>query len=70
MKVIGAAIAVIIVLASIASSDSLGSRGLIGGLLVAGITGLIFWIAGVLVTALGQFLRIGGHCRKHVTVSE
>jgi hypothetical protein len=57
VKVIGAAVAVIIVLAGIASSDSLGSHGLIGGLLIACIIGLIFWIAGVLVTALGQFLR-------------
>jgi hypothetical protein len=55
--VIGAVVAVMIVLAGIASLDSLGSRGLIGGLLIAGIIGLVFWIAGVLVTALGQFLR-------------
>jgi len=57
VKVIGAVVASIIVLAGIASSDSLGSSGLIGGLLIAGIIGLIFWIAGVFVTAQGQLLR-------------
>ena len=54
---IGAVVAVVIVLAGIASSDSLGSRALIAGLLLGGVVGFIFWIAGVLVTALGQFLR-------------
>ena len=57
VKVIGAVVAVVIVLAGIASSDSLGSRALIAGLLLGGVVGFIFWIAGVLVTALGQFLR-------------
>ena len=57
VKVTGAVVAVIIVLASIYLHDSLGSRELIGGLLIAGVIGLFFWIAGVLVTALGQFLR-------------
>lgn len=58
VKVIGAVVASIIALAGFASADGpLGSSALIGGLLIAAVTGFVFWIAGVLVTAQGQLLR-------------
>jgi len=57
VKVIGAVVAAIIAVAGLASSDQLGSRGLIGGLLLGAMVGLVFWIAGVFVTAQGQLLR-------------
>jgi hypothetical protein len=54
VKVIGAVVAAIIAIAGLAY---LGSGGLIGGLLLGAMAGLIFWIAGVFVTAQGQLLR-------------
>lgn len=66
VKAIGAVAAGLIVLASIASCMFLGSQpwgfgfvfpALFGGLLSAAMIGLIFWIAGVLITSWGYGLR-------------
>jgi hypothetical protein len=57
VKAIGVVVAVIIVVAGLASSGELGGRGLIGGLLLGAMVGLVFWIAGVFVVAVGQLLR-------------
>jgi len=57
VKVVGAVVAAIIAVGGLASSEQLGIRGLIGGLLLGAMVGLVFWIAGVFVTAQGQLLR-------------
>jgi hypothetical protein len=58
VKVTGALVALSIALAGFASADGpFGSSALIGGVLVAVITGFVFWIVGVFVTAQGQLLR-------------
>jgi hypothetical protein len=60
VKVVGALVATIVALLGFASGDGfLGVGGVIVGLLLAGIVGLLFWIAGVFVTAQGQLLRAG-----------
>ncbi len=57
VKAIGGVVAVIIAIGGLASSSELGSRGVIGGLLLGAMVGLVFWIAGVFVVGQGQLLR-------------
>jgi hypothetical protein len=60
IKVVGVVIAGIIVLGSISS----GSRGpfggggvVLGGIFLAAVVGILFWVCGVMVAAQGQILR-------------
>jgi hypothetical protein len=58
IKIIGAVIAGIILLAALSSgSGPLGGWGVLVGVLSAAFQGILFWVGGVLVAAQGQILR-------------
>ena len=56
VKVIGAIIAAVLALASLAAFEDLGGGVALGGLLIAAVLLAGFWSFGVLVTAQGQLL--------------
>jgi hypothetical protein len=57
-KTIGVALAAIVLLGALGSAqERLGSVALLGGILVAAIVGLLFWVVGVVVSAQGQILQ-------------
>jgi hypothetical protein len=61
VKVVGVVLAAVTVLVVLVLTSSVGAGNFtfwsIGGLLLGALVGLIFWIAGVFVTAQGQLLR-------------
>lgn len=57
VKIVGAVVAAVVALAALTAADPLGGGAVVAGTVIAGMTGLAFWIAGVFLTALGQLLR-------------
>src|SRR5688572_7738120 len=56
IKVIGGCITALIVVASFGSADTFGGSVALFGLIVGAITGAVFWVYGVIVSAQGQIL--------------
>lgn len=58
IKIIGAALAVLIAVGSLSSAgDFFGAAVVLSGFFMAAVIGILFWVAGVIVSAQGQVLR-------------
>lgn len=58
IKVVGVALAAIIVLGSLSSGDGpFGGGAVVAGIFLAVIVGVLFWVCGVIVAAQGEILR-------------
>ena len=59
IKIIGGILAAVILIGSLSSaSGPFGGAGIIlGGIFVAAVVGILFWVCGVIVAAQGQILR-------------